>query len=292
MDYDAVLSHYKSEVVARNILDYSKDRWVAVHCTKRSKDGSMTMLRYFDDGRPLRFSGAEDIASILDNFRAYMPRTFYATSCRYTVLETKEDAWSLSNVYSCMPVWDIDSRQDEDIEGVIKVASSIISTLDRFGVKRSFFVKWSGRGMHIHLHDLAISEGLRRRYHPLDIAYSITEYIILRSGIASESIKMENKIDPKRVFTCPLSIHRELNRVCICIDPNDLDRFDISWTELGRFRHHDGWNRYEGGEADELALKAYESVGPYPSAARRRRRAHPPLDEQIIRTLSRLDGWA
>lgn len=287
MEQDELISHYMNERVMKNIIDYSKDRWVAIHCGI-IKHGRQMMLRYGKDGRPLRIDSMKDIIDILGIFKDYMPRTFYATSCRYTKLGSKEDVWNLSNVYSCMPVWDIDSKEHDDVDSVLKIASSIVSTLDRFGVRKSIFLKWSGRGIHVHIHDLAISSSLRAKYHPLDIAYSIVEYIIRRLDVTTGSVNVENKIDPKRVFTCPLSIHRELNRVCVCIHPDNLESFDISWTNIKNFKHYDGWNSWEIGEVDDLAIKSYEAIGPYP--IRRARKSHMPLDEQIIKMFKRFSS--
>ncbi len=145
--------------------------------------------------------------------------------------------------------------------------------------------KWSGRGAHIHIHPNAFSPELYSRIDPLDVAYSVTEYV-LRKVTVIEGVKVENKIDLGRVFTTPLSIHRELDRVAVCIDLDKLEEFDLSWTEIDNFRHSSSWRRYEVGEADELADKAFTEVGPYIYKARRKR-VHKPLDKQIIDTFNR-----
>jgi len=106
---------------------------------------------------------------------------------------------------------------------------------------------------------------------------------LVREG--SEGLRVDNEIDPQRLFTCPLSLHKELNKVCVCTDSNDLDNFMPEWADLDGYRHFDGWNEHVVGEADELAWKAYETIGPCPSMPRLRRRRHPPLDEQITRWL-------
>ncbi|MBS7610251.1 hypothetical protein KEJ19_06790, partial [Candidatus Bathyarchaeota archaeon] len=155
-------------------------------------------------------------------------------------------------------------------------------------------------GCHIHLNDSAISEELRKRRNPLDLAYAIVEYANLRLrdkflDVAlrhkADSLKIENEMDVQRLFTCPLSLHRELNKVCVCISPNDLDVFTPEWAELGSFRHYREWNRFVAGEADGLAMKALEAIGEVQSVSlgfrRLRRRVHPPLDEQIARWMQR-----
>jgi hypothetical protein len=99
------------------------------------------------------------------------------------------------------------------------------------------------------------------------------------------ALRVDNEVDAKRLFTCPLSLHRELNRVCVFISLNDLDRFTPEWTHVGFYRHYEGWNRWETGEADMLAEKACRSVAfrPLTPSLRSRRTT---LDEQINRWLS------
>ena len=94
-------------------------------------------------------------------------------------------------------------------------------------------------------------------------------------------------MDPQRVFTCPLSLHRDLDAVCVCIPLNELRSFHPSWTNPSSYRHSSEWRRYEEGEVDELAARAHEVVGGYPFKARRRRRRYERLDEAIAKALAR-----
>ncbi|MCD6341648.1 MAG: hypothetical protein J7L83_02190, partial [Thaumarchaeota archaeon] len=80
------------------------------------------------------------------------------------------------------------------------------------------------------------------------------------SRASERKLKVENIMDVQRVFTAPLSLHRELDIVAVTINPNELDQFDLSWTKLDDFKYWKDWSRFEKGEADELALKALENV--------------------------------
>lgn len=71
-------------------------------------------------------------------------------------------------------------------------------------------------------------------------------------------------------------------------DVDKLDQFTPEWTDLKRFKHFGGWTRYVNGEADELAVKAIDSVGPCPARPRLRRRRHKPLDKHINEWLQKI----
>jgi hypothetical protein len=49
------------------------------------------------------------------------------------------------------PIWDIDSSP-EYWEITIKIAEIILNSLEKEGIDKSVFLKWSGRGCHIHLY--------------------------------------------------------------------------------------------------------------------------------------------
>ncbi len=291
MDKEALLSHYNKPDVVENIIAFSRGRWLALHCAERGSDGKPKMVRYEPSGgKPLKINNTEDFRRILLNCDA--PRTFYASIHRYSLLERAEDVRDMGNILSTMPTWDIDPVGG-CWEDVIRVAAGLVGVLEKLGVSRSVIVKWSGEGAHVHIHGEAFSEDVRRRFHPLDIAYAATEYVLHRVGDIPPGVKVENKIDPQRVFTCPLSLHRELDRVCVCINPSELSSFSVEWTSPENYRHYQGWREYVEGEADELAEKALQAIGPYPHHTRRRqRRRHPPLDQHITRTLQKLSGIA
>ncbi|MGQ9543966.1 MAG: hypothetical protein ACUVTM_07830 [Candidatus Bathyarchaeia archaeon] len=241
---------------------------------------------------PLKIDRASDVYTLIHRYGGLEPRTFYATANIYHSLNSAEDVAAPSNVAACTATWDIDN----DLEGwktTIRAAKEIISFLEDNGVSHSVFAKWSGNGCHIHLHHNAVSPELTGKANPLDLAYSIVEYVNLKlnmkyTAIAADGVSsrliVENKMDPHRLFSCPLSLHWELDKVCVCISPNDLDRFTPEWASPSEFRHYSGWDEYVVGEADQLASKAYETVGPRLFKHKFRRR-HTPLDEEIRRFL-------
>ncbi|MDK2464912.1 MAG: hypothetical protein QI223_09110, partial [Candidatus Korarchaeota archaeon] len=70
-------------------------------------------------------------------------------------------------------------------------------------------------------------------------------------------------MDMKRVFTVPLSLHRELDVVAVCFKPDEIYDFDLDWLRPDGFRHNPDWREHEAGEADELARRALGEVGGY-----------------------------
>ncbi|MEM2920976.1 MAG: hypothetical protein QXF26_01505 [Candidatus Bathyarchaeia archaeon] len=281
--------HYSDPKVRLEIATFSQSRWVGIHCTVKTRLGRPILLRYFR-GRPMRIQGEEDVGRLLNAFRGLGPRTFYGTANVYVKLENPEDVSSIDNVVSCTPTWDIDNSP-EAWKATVEAAKEIVSFLESEGVTQSIYVKWSGRGCHVHIHDKAFSREMRKRISPLDIGYAVVGYVIMkldgkfsniRSSFPGSLLRVDNEMDIQRLFTCPLSLHKELDRVCVCIGLNELDEFIPEWTTVGTYRHYDGWNRWYEGEADALAEKACNVVGSYPSRSSHRRR-NPPVDEQISR---------
>ncbi|MEM0382111.1 MAG: hypothetical protein QW580_05570 [Nitrososphaerota archaeon] len=279
METEEILSHYARDCVQREISRYSRGRWVAIHL---NYGASPRMVRYrYADGAalPLRIEERGDVERIVRAFGGRI-RSFYATIHRYD--------WSgprPSRILSSMPSWDIDLLVDE-VEPALKAAADLISTLERYGVTKSIIVKWSGQGVHIHVNDQAFSPSLFEAWSPLDVAYAVTEFIMGRCGEHGSSVKVENKVDPGRVFTSPLSLHREVDRVCVCIPPDEVLSFAAEWASPKSFRHYFEWDGFEPGEADALAITALETIGPYPGKMKRKR-LHPPLDYEIDRLLKR-----
>jgi len=290
MDLSLILQHYSKPEVREEIASYSRDRWVAVHCELQSQKGRKVLIRY-RHRRPLKVQSPADVEALLRQLARLRPRTFYASSNLYKRLDSEVDAASLSNVYACTPCWDIDNELS-GWRDTLRVCEELISLLDKEGVAKSVSVFWSGRGAHVRIHHLALSPEVRSRIHPLDAAYAIVEYIARRLSIASgspasRSLRVENRIDPQRVFTCPLSLHRGLEAVCVCIPINKVRGFDLSWTHPMSYKHSGEWRRYEEGEADELALRAHEVIGGYPITYKKRRRRFERLDEAIAKALLR-----
>jgi len=297
--YELVLEHYRRPEVPREIARFARGRWVAIHCARRDERGRPLLIRY-ERGprgrrRPLSVRGPWDVLRLMKELYSMRPRTFYASSAIYSRLEGPEDTYYPGTTVAFTPTWDIDNEL-QGWRATLEIANAILDVLERSGVVKSVFVKWSGRGAHVHLHEKAISPEVFSRHGPLDVAYAIVEYVLLkiehrvievREHFKAGGLKVENKMDPQRVFTCPLTLHRELNVVAVCIRPEDLWDFTPEWIELDGFRHWQGWDRYEVGEADELALRAIEVVGPYPRPYRPRRRKTKRLEDMIMKYLSR-----
>ena len=287
MNWEEMIQHYSKQDVRREIIEYCRSRWIAIHCEKKDSKGMPIMIRYDKRRKPLKISSENDFQKIFEEYAAYRPRAFYATAHIYNKVELAEDVTDRRNIVYSSPTWDIDSK-DGDWRKVIKKAIEIIEILERNGVSKSVFFKWSGRGAHVHVHPKAFSNEIRKKIDPLDIAYSISQYVANRV-MPLEGVVVENKIDIQRVFTTPLSLHRTVDRVAVCIPPDKLEDFQIEWTNPDSYKHFpDSWRKYEEGEGDELAEKAFLAIGPY-IVGRTRRRKHKPLDQEILETLRKFD---
>lgn len=265
-------NYYTRPLVQREISDFLKNRWVAVHCQKRLKDGRHMLIRY-TGGKPLKIGSPRQVLAVLHRLSFCRPRTFYGTAALYRKLEAKQDL-TPSNMYAYTPSWDIDSRP-EWWGHTVAVAKILVEQIEKEGVRESVWVKWSGRGMHIHIHEGAVSHSLYQKYGPLDLAYSIVQYILEKTRKQLEktkmprnvNIKIENLIDPQRVFTAPLSLHRELDAACVALKPRQLSQFTPEWLNPERPRHNPEWRSHKPGEADKLALKAIKTIGGYPGGS-------------------------
>lgn len=289
-----VFQHYLREVVSSSIVRFCRGRWVGVHVEERDSRGRQILVRYLK-GRPLRINRVNDVLNLIKRLEKLKPRTIYATVNVYSRLEGFNDVTELSNIVACMPTWDVDNVL-EDWRATLAVVEEIVGFLDREGLRRSIVVKWSGNGCHVHVHPLAFSSDVYRRIHPLDLAYAVVEYVILKLhdrivdvalSYGAEKLRVENKIDVQRLFTAPLSLHRSLDMVCVCIDPYRIHDFTPEIASPYGFKHFNDWDRYVEGEGDDLALKSFSTVGSCVRPMRGRRRKHPPLDKQIVDILSR-----
>ncbi|MBS7636392.1 hypothetical protein KEJ37_03465 [Candidatus Bathyarchaeota archaeon] len=282
------IKHYSRADVQKEIAEFCKGRWMAAHCV--SESGKLVFKRYLG-GKPMAVESEEEFAMLLKGLKN-TARTFYATANKYPTVERIEDV-DLSKAYRCTPTWDIDGTLQNWRE-TIAVAKEILSLLENEGVKNSAYMKWSGNGCHIHIHEEAISEAVTSKAHPLDFAYAIVEYINAKAlpkitESLKAGVKVENRMDAGRVFTCPLSLHRQLDVVCVCLKPDEADSFSPEWIQPSSFRHNTAWRDFKEGEADTLALKAYETVGGYPmlTMGKRRRVKSKKLDECINEFLQR-----
>ncbi len=275
-DYEAIVSkHYSQKQVQEEIARFSQDRWVALHCEILNPQGYPVWLRYQKSAEagkvPLTIKNTEDVPTLLKRFKRLRPRTFYASICVYRELTRQDHVKDFGNIVSCSPIWDIDNAP-QNWKTTIEVAKEISKLLQEEGVSRSAFLKWSGQGAHVHIHHKAFSQTLLRKIAPLDVAYSVVEYVNrtlkprfteIADKHGSQELIVENETDIQRVFTCPLSLHRSLDSVAVCIAPASVEEFNPDWTKLNSFRHWSGWGQFEVGEGDALAAKAYRLLGGY-----------------------------
>lgn len=205
-----------------------------MHCELRDAKGRPYLLRYKKVAKrrmPLTIKSSEDISFLLKRFGKLRPRTFYASASVYRVITYPEQMRNTDNIAFCLPTWDIDNVVDK-WEATMATAKEIVNFLGNAGASKSVFLKWSGKGAHIHIHHRAFSTELLRRINPLDAAYAIVEYVNgqLRSRYMeiaeryqATKLKVENEMDLQRVFTSPLSLHRSLNLAAVCFSLDMID---------------------------------------------------------------------
>jgi len=268
-----LLKYYSNSYVQQEIADFAKNRWIAIHCEVKTKDNRSVLVRYMNT-KPITIRRTSDVIDIIKHFSYLRPRTIYASASVYRVLENKShalDYWN--NVAARTPTWDIDSTIDRWKE-TLKVARIIINALESEGVSESVYLVWSGNGVHVRVHENAFSQELYSKINPINIGYAVVQYIInkVQGAINKLShnmnsvitpIKVENLMDPQRVFTAPLSIHRTLDVATIAFKPEELSDFDISWTNPEKPRSNKKWRKYVSGEGDALAEKAFAEIGGY-----------------------------
>lgn len=234
----AVLRHYLREEVQEEVARFCRGRWIALET--RPIHGKRIFYRYIDE-KPLTINEPADVKKIINRFSERNIRTIYGTINIYDMLSSREDLNKIENISRTTPSIDIDGNLEE-IDLTIEAVETILEELYQHEVEKSVYLVWSGRGVHIHLNEKAIS-GNYWRPNPVKTAYKIIEYILKRtrnklSEIVAKSrsyekkLKIENIIDVQRVFTSPLSIHRELDIVTITINPDEIKNFNIEWTKL------------------------------------------------------------
>lgn len=294
MEFEKILTHYNNPLVQSEIAYFCKEKWIGLHCEALDNKKRKILIRYLNSKKPIQIAKPIDVKNLILKFSILKPRTIYATANIYNQLNECKDVFNYSNIKACTPTWDIDNALDK-WNATLQAVLEVVSMLEANGVEKSFFVKFSGRGAHIHIHPYAISEEIRMKYNPLSLAWSIVEYV--REKLAekiveiclkhkAESLRLDNEIDVQRLFVAPLSIHREVPKVSVCLNPNKLESFNPNEdASLNRFKHFEGWKNYVVGEADELALKAYAHIGGYPYLNKSRKRKHPPLDKQVLRLM-------
>jgi len=257
-----ILKHYLREDVQAELSKFCRNRWVALECN--TVGGKRIFYRYFDD-RPITINEPADVKKIVNRLAGKTLRTVYATSNIYRELSTKSDVAKVENISRSTPSIDIDGSLEE-LDLAIEAAETIIDELGRHGVHESIYIVWSGRGLHIHLNENSVSETYWQK-DPVITSYLVVEYILSKcreklAEICSKSrmidrrLKIENLMDIQRVFTAPLSLHRELDVVAVTVRPDDLESFSINWTRIDNFSYWKEWDRYVEGEADKLVEEA------------------------------------
>ncbi|MEM2931063.1 MAG: hypothetical protein QW797_09435 [Thermoproteota archaeon] len=257
-----VLEYYSNPRVIEELFNYGRSRWIAIEGISKGR----VFIRYDRDRTPLRFKDLGDISSLLRRFWFVKPRSFYGSVNKYSRLIANEDLEDVFNILSSTPTWDVDNTVERWRE-TLTVCRMIVDELERENVVKSVYLKWSGRGCHVHVSEEAFSKELLKKHNPLDTAFAVVEYIIRTikpklTGFNTDA-KIENKIDLKRVFTLPLSLHRELDYSCVCFKPSEIEDFDLSWVDPENFKHKPVYKDFETGEGDELAEKALSTVGGY-----------------------------
>ncbi len=281
--------HYLQPIVRREVVEFCRGRWVAVHF-----ENGLRMARYFPKGDfyvPLTIKKERDLDKIMGFFPKL--RTLYATVERYVRLETIEDAFNGELVEKATPTWDIDNELC-DWKTTLKAASLVIDELRNEGVEKSFYLIWSGKGVHVHLNENSIPDEVFRRYGALDVAWAVTEYVKrkvetklfnLKVKNGFSRLRIDNEVKPRAVFTSVLSVHRELDLVTVAIDPSKIDEFSPDSARPANYSHFINWKEYRVGEAEEIVERALKVIGRYPAHVKRRRR-FPPVDEMIKRALT------
>jgi hypothetical protein len=248
--------------VAEEIAAFVKDRWVAI---EGSYEGKRVFIRHYKE-KPLTIQAPLEVSAAISRYSRLNARTIYATIHVYKSISGRDSVDDPSNIAMTTPFIDIDGSL-ENYRVVLEAARVIVDYLEKHGVSKSVYILWSGEGAHVRINERAFSSELLSRYHPLIVAYSVVEYVLrnvkekLDQVVKANSLKVENLVDIKRVFTAPLSLHRQRDVVAITFKPRDIDSFDPSWVDPRRYRHGpSAWRSYEEGEADNLALEALRSV--------------------------------
>ncbi|MDJ0268955.1 MAG: hypothetical protein NXY59_00095 [Aigarchaeota archaeon] len=265
--------YYARRDVRQEIIDFCRGRWAALEGEEAEK---RTFIRYWHRGRskPLTINTEHDIDEIFKRFFWLKPRTFYASAGIYKSLANPQALEAPDNIAASTPTFDVDCERG-GFKDVMSVVGLVVDELAKLGISRSVYILWSGNGAHVRIHEGAFSRGLLQRHNPLDAAYAIVAYVLKRIAKNVEqlskergvSLKVENLMDIKRVFTAPLSLHRRLDLAAVCLKPNEINDFDISWASLESPRHNPAWRDFSEGEADNAAQIALTEIPGYFAAA-------------------------
>ncbi|MEM0080207.1 MAG: hypothetical protein QW118_08320 [Nitrososphaerota archaeon] len=259
------LKHYLREDVQTEISRFCKGRWVAVESSSIS--GRRVFYRYID-GKPVTIKEPSDLKKLINKLGG-MFRTVYGSANIYSKLEDIRDLEDTRNIVKVTPCIDVDGSLSE-VDLILKTAEIILEEFWKNGLEKSVYLVWSGRGIHVHVNENAVS-GRFWVKDPVKIAHTLIEYVLQkkkeelrelcrRSTASDRRLKIENLIDVQRVFTAPLSLHRELDLVAVTVNPDELSNFSIDWSKIGNFKYWRDWDRFIEGEADKLLEKALSEI--------------------------------
>ncbi|MEM2179591.1 MAG: hypothetical protein QXP32_02110, partial [Nitrososphaeria archaeon] len=252
LEWKTIKEHYSREEVVKEIVKYCSGRWCAFLI---ATEGEGSKIVRYDKGvfKPITLDNVEKFKNYMEIFPI---RTVYGTIHFYRKIREIDDVKDLTNIIASEPVWDIDNKVFE-WKKTVQAAKIIHEFLESKGVSKSVYIKWSGKGIHVHLNKNSISEEVYKKIHPLDAAYAVVEYVKRKVGekifaLNSDSLRVENKIDPQRLFTAPLTFHKNLNFVTVCINPGKLHEFTIEHANPQKYIHYYNGDIFVKGKSDQL----------------------------------------
>ncbi len=263
-----VLEHYNREEVKEEIAGFLKNRWAGV-------EGEGKKWIRWVGNRPLKIDKPEEVPLIIKKYSFLNPRTIYGSIEVFRKLDERKDVEENyeNNVVKATPFIDIDIIDDNKVEiawkHTIKIGVLIRDWLREQGVYHSIYFLWSGAGLHVRINENAFNDVLQE-HHPVDVAFAVTEFILesLKPHIldiikeSNYSIKVENLVAMKRVFTAPLSLHRRIDRVAVPIYSDNIEDFSLEWCNPENpVYDKKAWSKYSLGEGDELAYQALKRIG-------------------------------
>ncbi len=284
LSQDKIMEHYAKKEVKEEIALFCRKRWVAIF--------GKAVLRYDERGYPLRIERPSQVTELLNWFSDFQPRSIYATSALYRSLSHKK---LVEEAILYTPYWDVDN-DPKKWRATVEAVHKILDVLELEGVLSSTYIMWTGRGMHVNLNEGSISSQVISKYGALDSAWALVEYVRgkilgwlheIRIKHEAPELRVDNELKPKCLLSVPLSLHRKVDSVIICLSPDELCEFDPCWSNPNSFRHNKGWKKFTPGEADSLIKKAIEIYGGYPYTRRRYRRREPRVEDMIRKWIER-----
>jgi len=263
-----VLEYYNRREVREEIAGFLKNRWAGL-------EGEGKKWVRWIGNKPLKIDKPEEVPLIIKRYHFLNPRTIYGTIEVFKKLDERKDVEENyeNNVVKATPFIDIDILDDAKVETVwkhaIRIGVLIRDWLWEQGIYHSVYFLWSGAGLHVRINENAFNNILQE-HHPIDVAFAVTEYILesLKPHIldiireSNYSIKVENLVAMKRVFTAPLSLHRRIDRVAVPIYSENIEDFSLEWCNPENpVYDKKAWNKYTLGEGDELAYRALKRIG-------------------------------